>query len=201
MDDYESQYEEYKNTLLHSTWFRRTLNDKYRDTLYAENDYIARNGVLWKVGILGAVCGYCIAFTPIENGNWFLGIILFIGIVGSLLWARHISKKFKRDSGEINFYAFQYDKYFKDHIQEEKRREMYEFEQDLSKIADYMQWCVDRPNNEPSEVMEQFRHALRRVEELEKQYKHISRYDSFAGSLKNDYNFNAEIRKDIDKYF
>ena len=201
MDDYESRYEEYKNTLLHETWFRRKLNDTYRGTLSAENDYIDNNGVLWKVGLLGALCGFLTAFTPVENGNWILGILLFLGIIGSLIWAQYIGKKFKKASGERNFYAFEYDKYFKEHTLEEKRREMYEFEQDLSKIADYMKLCADWSSNEPSEVTEQFCYALRRIEELEKQYKHISRYDNFAWRLKNDWHFNAEIQKDIDKNF
>ena len=202
MDDYKSQYEEYKKSLLQNHWFIKTLHEKYRGSITAEGDYIDRNGVLWKIGVLGAVCGFCITltFALAESGLWFWGVVLFITIMGSVIWARHIEAKFKKDSGEINFYAFRYHQHFKDHILEEKRREMYEFEQDLSKIADYMQWCVDRPSNEPSEVMEQFCHALRRVEELGKQYKHISRYDYFAGSLKNDYDFNAEIQKDIDRY-
>jgi hypothetical protein len=200
LEDYESQYEEYKNKLLNEKWFRNKLTDLYRGSINAEEDYIGQNGVLCKVGLLGAVCGFLIAFTPVENGNWILGIFLFLGIIGSFVWAIHIGKKFAIKSGEVNFYSFEYDKYFKEHILEEKRIEMYEFEQDLSKIADYMQWYVDNPNNEPSEVMDKFCFASRRIGELKKKYQNISRYDSFARSLKNDYWFNAEIQENIDKY-
>ena len=199
MEDYKSQYEEYKNTLLHETYFRRKLNDLYRGSLTAEKDYIDKNGVLWKVGLLGAVCGFLIAFTPIENGSWILAILLFLGITGSLVWASHIGGKFKKKSGELHFYASEYDKYFKDRIQEDKSKEMYIFGQDLSKTVNFMQRFSNNPSNDPAEVIEMFRYALCLVEELEKQYKDISRYDSFAGSLKNDWYFNAEIQKDIDK--
>jgi hypothetical protein len=201
MEDYDSQYEGYKNTLLHERWLRNKLTDLYRGSLNVEKDYIDENGALWKVGLLGAACGFLIAFTPVENGNWVLGISLFLGIVGSIIWARHIGEKFKKKSGERKFYAFEYDKYFEDRINEDRRREMSEFDQDLSKIADYMRWCVnDKASGDPTEVMEQFRHSLRRVEELEKRYKDILEFDRFPGSLKNDYYFNAEIQKDIDKY-
>lgn len=200
MEDYESQYEEYKNTLLHSTWLRRKLNDLYRGSLTAEKDYIDTSGVLWKVGLLGAVCGFLIAFTPVENGNWIMGIFLFLGIMGSVIWARHIGDKFKKKSGELNFYSFEYDKYFKDHILEEKRREMYKFEQDISGTIAFMQRCADKPNSNLKDATEEFRCALHYVKELEKQYKHISRFDYFAVSLKNDYYFNAEIQKDIGEY-
>ena len=202
MDDYESQYEEYKKSLLQNHWLIKTLHEKYRGSITAEGDYIDRNGVLWKIGVLGAVCGFCIAltFALAESGLWFLGIVLFITIMGSVIWARHIEAKFKKDSGEINFYAFRYHQHFKDHILEEKRREMYEFEQDLSKTVCFIQRCANNPSNNPSEVIEAFRCASRYAEELEKEYKHISRYDYFAGSITNDYYFNAEIQKDIDKY-
>lgn len=199
MADYESKYEAYKNTLLGETWFRRELNDLYRGSIRVEKDYIDENGVLWKVGLLGAVCGFCIAFLPIENGNWFQGIALFICIMGSLALARHIGLRFKKKSGERKFYAFWYDKYFEDRVNEDRRREMYQFEQEISKAVGFMQYCVEKPGNDPSEVAEDFRRALRYVEELQKRYKEISEYNYFPGSLKNDYSFNAEMQKDLDK--
>lgn len=202
MEDYEPQYEEYKKSLLQNHWFIKTLHEKYRGSITAEEDYIDRNGVLWKIGILGAVCGFCIAltFALAESGLWFLGIVLFITIIGSVIWARHIEAKFKKDSGEINFYAFRYPQHFKDHILEEKRREMYKFEQDISKTVAFMQRCADKPNINLKDATEEFRCALHYVKELEKQYKHISRYDYFAENIKNDWYFNTEIQKDIDKY-
>ena len=200
MSSYDPQYEEYKASLLRDRRLRNELHDKYEGSLRVEKDYIDENGVLWKIGGLGAVCGFCIAFTPIENGNWILGIVLFLAIIGSIIFARHIGAKFKKSLGEMIFYAFRYHKHFEDHILEEKRREMQEFEQDLFKIADYMQWYVDNPISEPSEVMDKFNFVSRRIGEIKKKYDHISRFDGFAGSLKNDYHFNAQIQKDIDKY-
>ena len=199
MADYKSKYEAYKNTLLGETWFRRELNDLYRGSIRVEKDYIDENGVLWKVGLLGAVCGFCIAFLPIENGNWALGIALFICIMGSLSLARHIGSRFKKKSGERKFYAFWYDKYFEDRVNEDRRREMYQFEQEISKVVGFMQYCIDKPDNDHSEVIEDFRRALHYVEELEKRYKEVLEYDSFPGWLKNDYQFNAEMQKDLDK--
>lgn len=199
MADYESKYEAYKNTLLHETWFRRKLNDLYRGSIRVEIDYIDENGVLWKVGVLGAACGFCIAFFPLESGNWVLGITLFLGIIGCLALARHIGSRFKKKSGERKFYAFWYDKYFEDRVNEDRRREMYQFEQEISKAVGFMQYCVDKPGDDPSEVVEDFRRALHYVEELQKRYKEISEYNFFPGSLKNDYSFNAEMQKDLDK--
>ena len=194
-------YEEYKNTLLHETWFRRNLNEKYRNTLAAEKDYIDSNGVLWKVGLLGAVCGFIIALTPIENGNWILGIISFLAIMGSIILALHIGKKFKKDSGEMNFYAYLYNKHFEDRLHEDRRREMYNYERELSKTIYFMQWRVNNPSKDPTEVLADFRHALHLTEDLKKQYEKLTQYDGFVGRLKDDYHFNAEIQNDIDKYF
>ena len=203
MEDYESKYEEYKKSLLQNHWFIKKLHEEYRGSLRVEKDYVDENGVLWKIGLLGAVCGFCFAliFSLADSGLWLLGTVSFIALFGSLGLAQHIGSKFKKNLGEINFYAFRYNKHFKDHIQEDTHREMYEFEEDLYKIADYMRWCVnDKVSNDPSEIMEQFRHSSHRVEELERRYKNISRFDRFAESLKNDWYFNAEIQKDIDKY-
>lgn len=201
MKDYKTQYEEYKNTLLHETGFRRTLNETYRNSLYAEADYIDRNGVLGKVGILSAVCGFLISFLPVENGNWILASLIFLGIMGSVIWMNRITQKFKKDSAEINFYAFHYHKHFEDRIRKDKELEVRKLEETLSKTVAYMQRCVNSPNNDPAVAIEEFRRALHYVEELEKLYKHIARYDRFAGSLKDDWHFNAEIQKDIEKYF
>lgn len=201
MEDHETQYEEYKNTLLHDKWFRKTLNETYRNSLYTESDYIDRNGVLGKVGILSAVCGYLISFLPVENGIWILGTISFLVIMGCVILIIHITKKFKKDFGEINFYAFRYHKHIESRIQEDKKQEMRRFEEDLSKTVAFMQHCTNNTNNDPLEAAKEFRRAFNYVEELEKQYKHIARYDGFARKLKDDWYFNAEIQKDIEKYF
>ena len=200
MENYEDKYEEYKNNLLQNRGLRNELHEKYQGSLRVEKDYLDENGVLWKTGILGAVCGFCIAFTPIKNGNWFLGIILFLAIMGSIILARHIGKKFKKASAERTFYAFRYHKHFEDHVNEERRRAMWELEQEFSKTVGFMQLCANNTSNDPHEELEKFRYALHYVEELEKKYKDISNYDYFVGKLKTDYQFNAEIQKDIDKY-
>ena len=205
MEDYESQYEEYKNTLLHEKWFRNKLTDLYRGSLNVDEDYISQNGVLWKVGVLSGACGICFSLFSSLDGrsdakSIIIRIVLAAIMIACFVFAMHIGKKFVKTSGERKFYAFQYDQYFKDYIQEEKRKEMYEFEKDLSKTVCFIQRCSTNPSNNPSEVIEEFRRASRYVEELEKQYKHISRYDNFAWRLKNDWYFNAEIQKDIDRY-
>ena len=200
MEDYESKYEEYKKALLQNRRLRNELHEKYRGSVRVEKDYIDENGILWKTGILGAVCGYCIAWFPIENGNWLLGIILFLAIMGSIILARHIAKKFQKASAERNFYAFEYNKHFEDQINKERRKAMWEFEQEISKAVGFMQLCANNTSNDPHEELEKFLCALHYVEELKKKYQDISNYDYFAGKIKNDYQFNAEIQTDIDKY-
>lgn len=201
MNDYKSQYEEYKKSLLQNHWFIKTLHEKYRGSITAEEDYIDRNGVLWKVGILGAVCGFCIAFTPIENGSWLLGVILFLVIMGSLIWVRHIGKKFKKDSGEINFYAFRYHQHFKDYVQEEKDKETDLLFRDIMKHYEAILWRADSIQTMSEEdVKSLLLHHIEKMGDYKTRYNNLSDYDCFAGSLKNDYWFNAEIQKDIDKY-
>ena len=200
MKNYESLYEEYKNTLLRDKSFRHELTDLYRCSLRVERDYIDENGVLWKMGLLGAVCGFLITFTPVENGNWFLGILLFLGIIFSIIWARHIGKKFKKKSAERKFYTLQYNKHFKARVQKDKEHDAKKFAEDFYSTVVFMRRCANNPGNTRSEVIDEFRCALRYVEELEEQYKDISTYDHFAEKLMNDWYFNAEIQKDIDKY-
>lgn len=201
MSNYETQYEEYKQTLLQNHWLIKTLREKYRGSITDEGDYIDKNGVLWKIGALGAVCGFCIAFTPIENGNWILGAVLFIAIMGSVIWARHIEAKFKKDSGEINFYAFRYHKHFNDHIQKEKddeaeklMRSMWEYSNSLMQRSD----CISDMTKEELESLV-FRH-IKKMGDFQKRYEELDRYDRFIRDLKSDYYFNAEVQKDIDKY-
>lgn len=206
MEDYESKYEEYKKSLLQNRGFRNELHEKYQWSLRVEKDYFDENGVFWKIGVLSGVCGLCLAlFWILEDrvnaGSIITRIILFAIMAACIVFAVRIAAKFKKNSGELKFYAFRYDKHFEDRINEDRRKAMWEFEKDFSKIADYMRWCVnDKVSDDPSEIMDQFRLSLCRVEELEKQYKEISNYNYFAGKIKNDYQFNAEIQKDIDKY-
>lgn len=203
MGDYESKYEEYKKSLLQNHWFIKKLHEKYRGSITAEGDYIDRNGVLWKIGILAFVCGFCIAFTlpAAEHGLWFLGIVLFIAIMGSIIWARIIESKFKKDSGETNFYAFRYHQHFKEHIQKDKDEETKNLMRDVWKNCDSLMWRSDSIPNMSKEDLESllFQH-IKKMDDYQKQYKELDRYDSFSDDLKNDYYFNAEIQQDIDKY-
>jgi hypothetical protein len=201
MNDYEAKYEEYKKSILQNHYFIKTLHEKYRNSITTEGDYICQNGVLWKIGVLGAVCGFCIAFTPIENGNWILGIVLFLAIIGSVIWARHIEAKFKKNSGETNFYAFRYHQHFKDHVQEEKDRETKKLLKDMLGHYDAIRWRADSIQTMSEEdVKSLFLNHITKLGDYEARYQEIENYDYFIGSLKNDYYFNAEIQKDIDKY-
>ena len=203
MSDYDTQYEEYKKSLLQNYWFIKTLHEKYHDSITAEGDYIDRNGVLWKIGVLGAVCGFCIALTFVyaESGLWFLGVILFLVIMGSVIWARHFEAKFKKDSGEMNFYAFLYHKHFKDHVQEEKDKETKKLLKDMLGHYAAIRWRADSIQTMSEEdVKSLFLNHIKKMGDYEARYQELENYDYFAGSLKNDYYFNAEIQKDIDKY-
>ena len=205
MEDYESQYEEYKNTLLHNRYFRGKLNDQYRGSLSAEKDYIDTNGILWKTSALAGACASCFVFLSLledrtDTTSIIIRIVLVAIMIVCCILGVRVAAKFKKDLGELIFYSFRYHKYFQERIQEDKRREMERFDVELHKTVSFMQRCANDPRDDLTEVVAEFRCALQYVEELEKQYKHISNYDRFAGSLKNDYCFNAEIQKDIDKY-
>jgi hypothetical protein len=201
VNDYDAKYEEYKKALLQNHWFIKTLHEKYRASLNGEKDYIDNNGVLWKVGLLGAVCGFCIAFTPIENGNWILGLVLFLAIMGSVIWARHIESKFKKNLGETIFYAFRYQQHFSEYVQEEKYKETKKLLKDMLNHYDDIRWRADSIQTMSEEdVKSLFLNHIKKMGNYEAQYQELDNYDSFLGSLKNDYYFNAEIQKDIDKY-
>ena len=202
MENYETQYEEYKKSLLHETWFRSKLNDLYRGSLSVEKDYISENGVLWKIGLLGAICGYFIAFTPVENGNWMLGIFLVLGIFGSIIWAWHIGNKFKNKSGERNFYSFQYHKYIKDRVQKDKDKEAYNLMRDIWEHYEAILWRVDSIQTMPEEdVKSLLLYHIKKMGDFKKRHTELDRFDGFASDLQYDWYFNTEIQKDIDKYF
>lgn len=200
MSNYDAEYEEYKKALLQDHWFKRTLHEKYRGSIDAEKDYVDSNGVLWKIGALGAACGFCIAFLPVENGNWILGIILFFAIIGSLAWARHIGAKFKKNLGETIFYAFRYHQHFEDRVQEEKDTETKKLLEDIFKALEYSRFRDDISSLTKKDLEKLFLRVIEDTAEFKTRYQNISNYDCFAGSLKKDYNFNAEMQKNIDKY-
>lgn len=201
-NDFENQYEEYKKSILQNWWLIKTLREKYRGSITAEGDYIDRNGVLWKIGALSAVCGFCIALTfALENsGLWVLGIVLFIAIIGSVIWARTIEEKFKKDSGEVIFYTFRYHQHFKDFIQDEKDKETKKLLDDMLRTYEYSRFR-DNIDSLTTEDLEEFiARVIRDTDKFKKRYQELSKYECLAGRLKDDYYFNAEIQKDIDKY-
>lgn len=201
MEDYKTQYEEYRQSLLQNRDFRNELHEYYEGSLRVEKDYVDQNGVLWKIGLLGAVCGYNISLMPIENGNWIFGIFTFLVIIGSLIWCQHIGNKFKKDSGARKFYAFQYEKHFEDPLQKEKERESYKLLCDMQNHYNSMKFRLENTEDMSKKEMKSlFVWHIDIMGEFNQRHKDLSKYDYFAGDLKNDYWFNAEIQKDIDKY-
>ena len=203
MDDYESKYKEYKQSILQNRWLIRKLHEKYQGSQVAEKDYIDENGVLWKIGLLGAVFGFCLALTFAlrKSGLWLLGAILFIALIGSLALAQYIGSKFKKNLGEVIFYAFQYHHHFEEHIQKDKDDETKNLMSDVWKYCDSLMWRSDSIPNMSKEDLESllFQH-IKKMADYQKRYQELNRYDRFADELKNDYHFNCEIQKDIDKY-
>lgn len=205
MEDYESQYEAYKQSILYNRWLRKELHEKYEGSLRVEKNYIDENGVLWKTSVISCVFGFCLSLFWIledrgDTRSIMTRIILAVIMIVCCILGIRVAAKFKKDAGEMNFYAFRYYKHFEDQINEDRSKAMWVFEQDLSKTVDFMRRCNDKPSDDLPQTMEEFRCALHYVEALKKQHKEISNYDGFAGSIKNDYQFNLEIQKDIDKY-
>ena len=201
MSNYEEQYEEFKKSLLQNHWVIKTLREKYQGSQTAEKNFVNENGVLWKVGLLGAVCGFCIAFTPIEKGNWLMGTVLVIALFGSLALAQYVGSKFKKNLGEVVFYAFRYHQHFHDHIQKEKDVEAKNLMHSMWEYSDSLMWRSDCISDMTKEELESlvFRH-IKKMGDFQKRYEELDRYDRFIRDLKNDYYFNAEVQKDIDKY-
>lgn len=207
MDNYASKYEEYKNTLSHSTWFRRELNNKYSTTLDVEKAYIEGNGVLWKVGVLSGVCGFCLLLVGLmedrsDTKSIVMRIILWLIMIAVFAVAMHIGNKFKKNLGERVFYTFLYHQHFKDHVKKEKDKETEKLLDDMLSHYEALLWRSDSIPNMPKEDLESllFGH-LQKVGDYQKRYKELNRYDGFASDLKYDYDFNSEIIKNIEKYF
>lgn len=206
MKDYGAKYEEYKQSILQNRWLRNELHEKYNGSLNVEKDYIDGNGVLCKVGVLHQVCGVCLVFfSSLDGRTDTFGIIarIVIAIVGiaCFLWALHIGNKFKRNLGEKIFYSFQYHQHFKDHVQKEKREETYSLMRDMWKSYNSLLWRIDDFQTMTKEDLESLLfHHIKEMGDYEKRYEELEKYDRFTSDLKNDYYFNVEIQKDIDKY-
>ena len=206
MSDYKTQYEEYKKDLLNKRWFISKLHDLYRGSLNAEKDYIDRNSIFTKLGILSGAVGFCWAFClSLDNTDKTALIVLRIvmGIIGVACFfiSLYVCHKFKKDSGEINFYAFRYNQYFADHIKEEKDREARSLINDMVNYNDALLWRAESiPNMSEEDVKSLLLNHIKRGKDFNERFRSLDRYDRFISDIKNDYYFNAEIQKDIDKY-
>lgn len=167
MDDYESQYEEYKNTLLHSIGFKNNLDNIYSETLYSDSDYIDHDGVLSKIGVLSAGGGVCYALCfSLVQLNEFPGILVRVisAIVGTLcfLGAAYIGSQFKKDFAKRNFQKYQYDRCVESWVRRDKELEAKQL------VRDFLSRQIGR-------------------EEFQNRYDDLSRYDRFAEDLTSDY--------------
>ena len=206
MEDYESQYEEYKQSILQNRRIRNDLHEKYQGSLRVEKDYIDENGVLWKTSVLSGVFGLCLSlFWILEDrdntGSIITRIILAIIMIVCCILGVRVAAKFKKDLGELIFYAFRYHKHFKDHVQADKDKETKDLERDILNHYDAIRWREDSIQDmSEEEIKSLFLWHIKKMGDFKQRYKVLSRYDNFAEELKNDYYFNAEIQKDIDKY-
>ena len=208
MEDYGAKYEEYKQSILQNRWFIEKLNEKYTGSLRSEKDYIDENGVLWKTSVLSGVFGLCISLFWIledrsDTGSIITRIILAIIMIACGILGVLVAAKFKKKSGELNFYAFRYHQHFEDHVREEKDKETKKLFEDMLGHYDAIRWRADSiPTMSEEDVKSLFLNHIKEMSDYETRYKELSKYDSFAGSLKNDYYFNAEIQKGItETYF
>lgn len=175
MEDYKSKYEVYKESLLRSHYLRDKIREGRKNTLCFEKDYIDRNGVLPKIGVLSAVGGFCYAlcFSLVQLDE-APGVILraLLAVVGTVcfFWAGQIGAAFKEASGKSNFYSFEYDRYIEDRVLSDREAEANNL------VRDFLSQQIDR-------------------EEFKKRYDELSMYGRFAKDLKNDYDFNTEIQE------
>lgn len=175
MDDYESQYEEYKKSLLRSNHFVTKLREEQKDSVYTERDYITRDGVLPKVCMLSGVGGFCYAlcFSLVQLDKFPVimvrAIFLIIGTVCFFL-AGYIGSKFKEDIGKRNFSSIRYDRCIEKRVTIDKEMES------RNLVRSFLSKEIDR-------------------EEFQKRHENLSRYDRFAEDLKNDCDFNSKAKK------
>ena len=206
MSDYETQYEEYKKDLLSKRWFISELHKMYRGSINAEKDYVAENGVLWKIGVLSGICGFCSAQFPIFDGeanirSIIVKIILSIIVIACLGTAWYVSSKFQKRSAERIFYAFRYNQYIADKIKEEKDREARSLINDMINYNDALMWREENiPNMSEEDVKSLLLNHIKKAQTFDARSLSLYRYDRFISDIKYDYYFNAEIQKDIDKY-
>lgn len=173
MNDYESQYEEYKNTLLHSIGLRNDLNDLYTNTQHLDSDYLDHDGALSKIGVSSAGGGVCYALCfSLVQLNEFPGILVrvILAIVGTLCFfgAAYFGSQFKKDFAKRNFRMYQYERCVESWVQRDKELEAKQL------VRDFLSRQIGR-------------------EELTNRYDALSRYDRFAEDLTSDYIFEEEL--------
>ena len=173
MDNYESLYEEYKRTLLKSSYFTQKLREKHKNTLYAEEKFIDMNGVLTKIGLLSFACGGLLVFTWVVYMHLVLRLILTAVVVGCGFLAIRISADFKEASGRSNFRVFVYDHHIEDRVMEDKEMES------RNLVRSFLSREISK-------------------EDFQKRYADLSKYDRFADDLKNDYHFSKALSKIIE---
>lgn len=208
MKDYDTKYEEYKESLLKTWYFTNKFKELYEGTISAEKDYIDQNGVLWKVGILSAACGFCFAFHSVLEGRTDTSsiiiriVIAVIGIVCFFL-AMHLGAKYKKRSGEAAFYAFQYDRYIKDYIANEKQRETDKLMRDVLEKYDNILWRAELLAENSDDNTEQLEanllYIIKSNNTFQERYETISMYDRFAKDLQDDYYFSKAIHELLHK--
>ena len=170
MGDYETQYEEYKMTILRSSYFAQKLREKRNNIMYAERDFIDKNGALEKIGGLSAAFGFCLSVCWMPDvWIWIRIILAVIGIVCFFI-ALRVGSEFKDASGRSNFRAFVYDSHIEERVQNDKDTEAKKI------VQRFLSREIDR-------------------EEFKKQYENLSRFDRFAENLKSDYSFMEAISK------
>ena len=171
MIDYESSYEEYKQTLLRSTNFMSKLREKYKNTQYAETSYIDKNGVLVKIGMLSAAFGFFLSVCWLD-AHLAIRIISAIISVVCFFLALHIGSQFKEESGKSNFHSYEYYRHIEERVRSDKELEA------RNLVRDMLNRKIDR-------------------DEFRTRYEDLYRYDRFAEDLKNDFYFNSEIKKHL----
>lgn len=171
MNDYEAQYQEYKQSLLRSSNFRSELIEKYNNTSHTETSYIDSNGVFFKIGSISAVFGFCLSICWSDAHLAIRIAFALIGVVCFFL-ALYIGSQFKEQSGKSNFYAYVYYRHLEDRVRFDKELEA------RNLVRDFIGRQIDR-------------------DEFQTKYENLYRYDRFAKDLKDDFSFNTEIQKHL----
>ena len=72
---------------------------------------------------------------------------------------------------------------------------------DMVNYNDALLWRAESiPNMSEEDVKSLLLNHIKRGKDFNERFRSLDRYDRFISDIKNDYYFNAEIQKDIDKY-